>query len=283
MQHRLLGQALALLTALSATQAAADATLVFTFTEPEGTQLEKTLSVARFWARVDDPRETEQFLLYQAGKFFPLYRVDTAKQTYTLLTPPVTPTLGPATRGEPPSDSKERAGAASEAADAAPPADEEATEAPAMPEASPVTPESPVEQAAADAGDTAPPAADKPKPSLKPTTEKRTIAGVECRVVTELVDGEPVMEHCMANTPRLGTTNRELITLARFFAMAREKDLGWWGIGSDDEQFVAVQSRDLKTGRTQELKSLSRAPLPPDRLRVPRTFTEVTPPPESEP
>jgi hypothetical protein len=85
------------------------------------------------------------------------------------------------------------------------------------------------------------------------------------------------MEHCMANTPRLGTTNRELITLARFFGMARDKELSWWGIASDDEQFVAVQSRDLATGRTQELKSLSRDPLPRDHLRVPRTFTETKP------
>jgi hypothetical protein len=272
MQHRLIGQAFALLTVLSTTQAAADATLVFAFTEPDGTQLEKTLSITGFWTRVDDPREEEQFLLYQAGKFFPLYRVDTSKKTYTLLTPPVTPTLGPLTRSEVLSVTEEKASAPAEAAGTAAPAStasEEAVEATASLHA-PTGPTADAEPASASAPE-------KPKPNLKPTSEKRTIAGVECRIVTELVNGEPVMEHCMANTPRLGTTNRDVITLARFFAMAREMDLGWWGIGSNDEQFVAVQSRDLKTGRIQELKSLSRAPLPPDHMRVPRTFTEVVP------
>ncbi len=47
----------------------------------------KIISLARFFARIDDPADPNSYLIYQTGKFFPLYRVDQANKSYTRLTP----------------------------------------------------------------------------------------------------------------------------------------------------------------------------------------------------
>ena len=79
----------------------------------------------------------------------------------------------------------------------------------------------------------------------------------------------------MANAARLKVTEREAITLARTFAMAREQQLGWLGTGSKDEEFVSIRSRDLRDNRTLELKSVSIAPLPAGYLRIPREYKQL--------
>lgn len=61
----------------------ADATLTYELSGPETNKTVKKFSLARFFARIDDPAEAERYLLFQAGKFFPLYAVDKANQTYT--------------------------------------------------------------------------------------------------------------------------------------------------------------------------------------------------------
>lgn len=82
-----------------ATQAAAEATLVYELTDEDGKVAEKKLSISKFFVRVDDPATPKQHLLYQAGKLFPLYRVDEDSRTYQGLTPKVKATLhaGPQT------------------------------------------------------------------------------------------------------------------------------------------------------------------------------------------
>ena len=103
----------------------------------------------------------------------------------------------------------------------------------------------------------------------------RNIAGIRCRVVHELRDGEAVMEHCMANSAALGVTKREVITLSRMFSMSRKLDFDWLGTGTRDEEFVAVQSRDLGDNRVLQLTSVSTKPLPAGHLKIPRSFKLV--------
>jgi len=249
--------------------ALADATLAYELTGPGAEKAVKTVAIARFWARVDDPAEKGRFLLFQAGKFFPMYRVDEPKETYTLLTKPVTPYLSsqqktPATReGAGHSADDKQAGAAGH--EGIHGTGEEHAAAPHGTQTA--------EGAGAGA---AKPAAVLAHPVLKPTKKTRTVAGIRCRVVVEWVDDKPVVEHCMANTPRLHVTNRELITLARLFEAGRKMNLGLLGIGTKDESFVSVQSRDLRDDRTLRLTSISHEALPSGHLRIPKSYNLET-------
>ena len=94
-------------------------------------------------------------------------------------------------------------------------------------------------------------------------------------MIHELQGGKTVKEHCMSNAPRLGVTEREVITLARLFTTARSHNFGWLGIGSRDEEFVSVRSRDLNSGRTLTLKSVSTEPLPAGHLRIPGDYRQT--------
>ena len=61
-----------------ASLAGADATLVYQLSGGSSPPVQKTLSVARFFVRVDSSDAPDEYLLYQAGKFFPLFSVNTA-------------------------------------------------------------------------------------------------------------------------------------------------------------------------------------------------------------
>lgn len=274
-----------------------DATLVYELAGPDSPKAEKTFSVARFWVRVDDPAEKDQYLLFQAGKFFPMYRVAPTAQTYTRLTPEVKPTLhaGSGKKLEAASEQQPQGSVPSEAqANSAKETDER--------EDQPATQEQPEKQAAEvaeqakpdapDAGDETPMTPEQPQSPDKATTaatqpaeyvkfkatkKMDTVAGIKCRVILELGrDDKPVKEHCMANTGHLGLTEREVITVARLFAAAREMDFEWLGVGTKDERFVSIQTRDLASNETLQLKSVSTKPLPKGHLRVPKSFKEVT-------
>jgi hypothetical protein len=246
--------------ALCASAVGADATLTYELTGPDGDKTSKTLSIARFFARVDDDSQPGIFLLYQAGKFFPLYRVNQARRTYTRLTPEVRPFLslpgvsGPAVvRPEP----KPASGALEEAASGPAGADRDGE--------------------AGDSGTAKVSAAANAaaRTMLQPTGGRKTVGGVRCRVVQELEGDRPILEHCMANKADLGITEREIRTLARTFVMSRERGLGWLATATEDEAFVSVASRDLGGERTLKLAAVSRDPLAPGYLRVPREFKEV--------
>ena len=94
---RFLGCCMAALWA-AAPLAYADATLVYEMDSGSDGKVEKTLSVSRFFVRVDSSDEEGRYLLFQAGKFFPLFSVNEAEETYTRLTPPVDARLGPESR-----------------------------------------------------------------------------------------------------------------------------------------------------------------------------------------
>ena len=79
----------------------------------------------------------------------------------------------------------------------------------------------------------------------------------------------------MATKARLGITERESRTLARWFTMARREGFDWLGAATEVENFVSVQSRDLRRNKTLELKSVSKAPLPAGYLRIPKSFKEA--------
>ena len=114
-----------------------------------------------------------------------------------------------------------------------------------------------------------------PKPVLTPSNKKRTIAGIRCRVINEMMDGEPAIEHCMVNSANLDLTTREIISMARLFSMARDRDLGWLAVGTQDEEFISIQSRDLRTKRVFKLTSVSNKPLAQGYLRIPREYKQV--------
>jgi hypothetical protein len=280
---------LPLMLAACSGHALADATLNYEITGPGGTTT-KTIAVSHFFARIEDAANKETWLLYQAGKFFPLYEVNPAAGTYTRLTPDVRATLGPDSRSAgtakaeaeptPQQQPAARDNTAedngeggetppSEAAAAAPAAQENAESALAPAPAGGDKPEAEPDEAAR-----------KPlpaKPEFRATRETREVAGIECRVVEEIRDGYPVVAHCMANKARLGVTEREIRTVARTFVMARERNLGWLGAGTEDEAFVSIQARDLESGRKLVLQSVSTAPLPRGHLRIPREYRQTNP------
>jgi hypothetical protein len=275
---------------IGSTIAHADATLVYGLTGPGTEPTEKKISISQFFVRVDDSTDKGNYLLFQAGKFFPLYRVSESQQTYTLLTPPVKPTLraGSAQRrtDEP---EAEQAPESTDAADTPTTAQSEPhaagdnTPADAKAAVAPTTKAEEENTASAAPGAAAPDpetpsvalAALEPSPTLRPTRKTRSVAGIECREVIESIDAKPIVEHCMANKARLGITERESRTLARLFVEAREQNYDWLGAATADEDFVSVQSRDLRRNKTLELQSVSTAPLPTGYLRIPKTFKRI--------
>lgn len=270
-------------------QAVADATLTYELSGPDGASTTKTLSIARFFARIDDTAKEGTYLIYQAGKFFPLYEVKPHDKAYTRLTPEVKPTLH---AGVQPAPADAKPAASTEASAAPPVADTDKKPAEADKQAAAVssgvapetvkpvesgTPEQPVPGVKA-AGPTEKTAEPLPKkPELKASREKREIAGVECRVVEELKAGKTVLQHCMANKARLGITEREIRTLSRTFVMARERAFGWLGAATEDEEFVSIQTRDPETGTQLVLKHVSTEPLPQGHLKIPREYKHQNP------
>jgi hypothetical protein len=312
-----------LLLAACTGQVVADATLTYELTGPNDAGTTKTLAIARFFARVDDSAKPDSYLLYQAGKFFPLYEVNPAEKAYTRLTPKVKPTLKagarPAAGEGPESGAVSAAGATSVARQEAsaeagsdgetgdlrqpdeastpptggpaepgqtakPLAEQTGTlaEKPAQAASVPSRGEPPASAKTAAGAEAAAQFAEQPAPpvvtpALRASREKREIAGIECRVVEELRDGEPVREHCMANKAQLGITEREVRTLARTFKMARERNLGWLGAATADENFVSVEVVDPASGTRLVLQQVSTTALPQGHLKIPREYKQTNP------
>lgn len=230
-----LGMSAVALAACGISMVHADATLKYELTGADGSKVVKQFSIARFFVRIDDPADKDRYLLYQAGKFFPLFSVDQANSNYTRLTPAVTPYMSPHSREHHGADQTTEKGGTKQASENR----------------------------------------SGPAPKLKPTKKTRKVAGIECRVVHELLDGKPVIEHCMTNSARLSIADREVITMIRAFEMARNRKYGWLGIGTEDEEFVSVQSKDLRDNRVLQLTAVSTKPLDSGYLRIPRSFTEI--------
>ena len=273
------------------TAAHADATLVYELKAPDSDAVQKSLYASRFFVRVESSDDQDRYLLFQAGKFFPLYSVDLKERTFTRLTPPVTPSLGPVRHKEAPvaHPSAEVEAEASEAEISAEPSPEAIETAPKTESPTTEAEDESSEEAEADEtgetphergantqaqGSQSPPKLPR-APQFKPSRKTEMIAGVRCRIVLELIDGEPAIEHCMASKATLGITDREMRSLARLFVMARERDLDWLGAATEDEQFISVRSRDIRRRKTLSLQSVSTKPLPFGYLRVPKDFVEV--------
>jgi hypothetical protein len=297
---RLLGCSLVVLWACSPL-AHADATLVYELDHPTAGKIEKRLSLSRFFARIDFSNEEGRYLLFQAGKFFPLFSVDEKAGTYARLTPPVKARLGPESRTKASETRGREAEAVAEGAleEKVPqtPAPETGEEAGVEP---PVTAEADTEDAsAADEGDEPEGAAEAAKasgataggeaetkatpalakyPRFEASAKRDEVAGIACRVVQEVVDDKPVVEHCMANKAALGITERETRTLARLFVLARQRGWDWLGAATRDEEFVSIRSRRVGGDGSLMLKSVSTEPLPAGHLRIPRSYKEVKPP-----
>ena len=223
---RLLPLALAVLGATSSV-VQADATLVYGLKETMSEAVDQTFSISRFFARVDASGQEGKYLLFQAGKFFPLYSVDTKEGRYTRLTPPVRATLHPAKKTQAPAaqplagDDRETKGAKAVEAEPTPePVEAETVEKEPKAELAVTSGRSGSEVAAAAGGATAADPAQAavpnevkpaerpvlPKvPQFKPTRTTDEVAGVRCRVILELIDGKPAIEHCMANTAAIPT------------------------------------------------------------------------------
>lgn len=221
--------AIILICSLGISVAHADATLVYALTDSSAGTVNKKISLSRFFARVDSSDRPHEFLLFQAGKFFPLYRVNTADATYALLSS----STGQKGASEPDSAaSKQKAVSGS--------------------------PHQPADTII-----------------FKPTRKMEGVAGVKCRLVLELEDQTPGIEHCMANKAGLGLTERESRTLARLFVLARKLSYGWLGAATPDEDFVSVRSKLPDQAGTLELLSVSTAPLQRGYLKVPSEFKEI--------
>jgi len=114
-----------------------------------------------------------------------------------------------------------------------------------------------------------------PSPELSPTRKKQNVSGVVCRLVRELVDGQPVAEHCMAGTGPFGITGREMITLSRLFTTARRLQLGWAGVATADERIASVDSKLGDGAGSQTLLSISYDWIPDERMRVSKQYRRV--------
>ena len=235
--------------------AQADVTLEYSLSVGNETAVTKKISIARFFARVDSSDRPDEYLLFQAGKFFPLYRVNVAGGAYELLTPRVKPTLRTGVK------EANAAAPRGEAGDKANPSTSQDKEANAAD----------TEQLTA--------ATSAPKDSLdvpvfKPLRKMDEVVGIRCRMVLEMANEKPVVEHCMANTAGLGITEREARTLARLFVMAKKKGYGWVGTATKDEDFVSVRSKTTDQTSSLELVSVSTKALTPGYLRIPREYKE---------
>lgn len=112
-------------------------------------------------------------------------------------------------------------------------------------------------------------------PGLKPTGKKDTVAGVQCRVVNEVVNDKTVAEHCMAEVVALQMTPRELITMARLIEFSREwTDPDWIAVQSN-EKYVSIRSRPADGDATFILKSVSHELPPGDYFRVPPAYKKL--------
>lgn len=251
--------------------AGADATLTYrlaTGTEQEARQLR--IAVARFFARIESSAAPDGWWLVQAGKFFPVYWVDARDQTWTRLTPEVTARLGPANRAS----SSASAAAVDEPVDGTAALKESAPKESVPHDAAPAQ-SKPAETTSTPAP-TPPPVRATSARTFVPSAKRETVAGVHCRVVDEWRDGVATVQHCMANKAALGITEREMRTLARTFAIARERGFGWLGRATADEAFVSVRSRELDGDGSLVLESVSTDALPVGHLRIPRTYRQVS-------
>lgn len=112
-------------------------------------------------------------------------------------------------------------------------------------------------------------------PTLKPTGNKDTVAGIRCNIVNEIENEKPVAEHCMASASALGMSQREMITMARLVDFSRQWTDPDWIATQSNEQFVSIRSRPAGESATFQLKSVSHLTPPSDYFRVPAGYQKL--------
>lgn len=115
------------------------------------------------------------------------------------------------------------------------------------------------------------------------SNEKKSIAGISCRVITEKIDDKVVAQHCMAGTGPLGLSKRELYTLSRLLSAPGKLQFGWPGVATADERFAAVQSQMHAGKEGLELKSISHDSVPDEQVQIPKAYKNLDAPPEKVP
>jgi hypothetical protein len=120
---------------------------------------------------------------------------------------------------------------------------------------------------------------DRTPPAFKPTKTADEVSGIRCRVVSEIEDGAPTIEHCMASSRDLSLVKREVITLARLYSALRWLGWAWPAVGTEDEEFVSLRSRELAGGAELVLTSVDRQSLSYELTRIPRDYRDLDPRP----
>jgi hypothetical protein len=121
------------------------------------------------------------------------------------------------------------------------------------------------------------------RPEFAPTPGQEDVAGVRCRIVSEVRDGKPFAEHCMATASALGISERDVRTLSRLFNTGTGYAMGWGLAGTQDERFISVRTRDAAGRQVVELRSVDNKPLPIGRVRIEPDYLKVEPPGGAKP
>lgn len=112
---------------------------------------------------------------------------------------------------------------------------------------------------------------------LKATKKKRSVADKRCRMVLEIANDKQVAEHCMSGTGELGISTREMVTLSRLFTKADNLGLNLLGVATADESYASIQSKLADGKSSQTLKSVTKAAIPTDKMRIAEDYKLVPP------
>lgn len=113
---------------------------------------------------------------------------------------------------------------------------------------------------------------------LRYTGQSDSVAGIPCRVFTEMRKDKAVAEHCLADASSLGMTTRELITVARLIEFSKQRTDPDWIAAQSDEKFITIRSRPAPDrAATFELKSVSHAIIPQFYFRIPPAYQKLEP------
>ena len=233
-------------------QTQADATLVYETLDAAGAKTQHTFSITGRFVRIDtQPRQQPGYALFDTGRMI-MFDVDETTHSYT----PV------------------KAGKSWHPAVQVAPADTAEDNTSKKGSAEPVA--EPVAETAAD------PAAETPaEPAaatrLKATKKKSSVADKRCRMVLEIANDKQVAEHCMSGTGELGISTREMVTLSRLFTKADNLGLNLLGVATADESYASIQSKLADGKSSQTLKSVTKAAIPTEKMRIAEDYKLVPP------
>ena len=221
-------------------QTQADATLVYETLDAAGAKTQHTFSITGRFVRIDtQPRQQPGYALFDTGRMI-MFDVDETTHSYT----PVKAgkSWHPAVQVAPADTAEDNTSKKASAETAADPA---------------------AETAAAT--------------RLKATKKKSSVADKRCRMVLEIANDKQVAEHCMSGTGELGISTREMVTLSRLFTKADNLGLNLLGVATADESYASIQSKLADGKSSQTLKSVTKAAIPTEKMRIAEDYKLVPP------